>query len=294
LGAGGVDDSQGGGFGSAGATILSATRSLCETACEAIVRILWINPVGTDAFDVDTARILSEARRSNTSVHVISLPHDRPPHLEYHAYESMVIGDIVRITYALSNQYDAVVIGCFYDVGLREAREVSGRAVVTAPCQSSLAIASQLGNAFSILVGRRKWMPKMRENVRTYGQEHHLASMRPLDLGVLDLQENRQQTCDRLLVEGRKCVEQDGAEVLILGCTAEYGFHQEMQEALGVPVIDAVMAPFKLAELLAETAEKLGWYPSRKWGSEAPPAEETEAWKMFDGPLPVGNYLRQE
>jgi allantoin racemase len=257
------------------------------------MQILWINPVGADVFDLDTARILNEFRRSETSVDVISLPDGRPRHLEYHAYEALIIGDIVRITYAMSDKYDAIVIGCFYDVGLREAREVSGRAVVTAPCQSSLAIVSQLSNTFSILVGRRKWIPKMHENVRAYGYEQRMASMRPLDLGVHDFQADRERTCDRLLSEGRQAVEQDGAEALVLGCTAEYGFHQVMQDELGVPVIDAVLAPFKLAELLAETAHKLGWYPSRKGGSEAPPLEEIEAWKLFRDAVPVGNHLRQ-
>jgi allantoin racemase len=256
------------------------------------MQILWINPVGADVFDLDTARILNEFRRSETSVDVISLPDGRPRHLEYHAYEALIIGDIVRITYAMSDKYDAIVIGCFYDVGLREAREVSGRAVVTAPCQSSLAIVGQLSNTFSILVGRRKWIPKMHENVRAYGYEQRMASMRSLDLGVHDFQADRERTCDRLLSEGRQAVEQDGAEALILGCTAEYGFHQIMQDELGVPVIDAVLAPFKLAELLAETAHKLGWYPSRKWGSEAPPVEEIEGWKLFRDAVPVGNHLR--
>jgi allantoin racemase len=257
------------------------------------MHILWIDPVGTDAFDLDTARILNEFRRPESSVDVISLLDSRPNHLEYHAYEALIIGDIVRITFAMSDKYDAIVIGCFYDVGLREAREVSGRAVVTAPCQSSLAIVSQLSNTFSVLVGRRKWIPKMHENVRVYGYEPRMASMRPLELGVHDFQADRERTCDRLLSEGRKAVEQDGAEALILGCTAEYGFHQTMQDELGVPVIDAVLAPFKLAELLAETAQKFGWYPSRKWGSEAPPSEEIEEWKLFRDALPVGTQLRQ-
>jgi Asp/Glu/hydantoin racemase len=48
---------------------------------------------------------------------------------------------------------------------LTRAREVSSRAIVAAPCQSATAISSSLGNRFSVLVGRRKWSPKMRENV---------------------------------------------------------------------------------------------------------------------------------
>ena len=255
------------------------------------MRILWIDPIGTDVFSDDVLKILNAAKRPGTEVDVVSLPADRPKHVEYHAYEGLVVGDIVRIAEEASHDYDAIVIGCFYDVGLREAREVSGRAIVTAPCQSATAIASNLGNTFSVLVGRRKWIPKMSENVRLYGHEHRLASMRPLGLGVHDFQVDHDRTCDRLLTEGRTAIELDGAEVLILGCTAEYGFNRQMQEQLGVPVIDAVTAPFKYAEFLAELAAEFDWHPSRKWGSEAPPPEELEAWGLFKQPARVGTRL---
>ncbi len=251
------------------------------------MRILYINPIGTGIYDEAMYDVLARAKRPDSQVDLVSLPSDRPKHLEYHSYEASVVADIVRLTYQAVPEYDAIVIGCFYDIGLREAREVSGRAIVTAPCQSATAIASNLGNTFSVLVGRRKWIPKMKENIHLYGHGHRLVSMRPLGLGVSDFQVDHALTCERLLSEGRLAVEQDGAEVLILGCTVEFGFHEDMQAELGVPVIDAVMAPLKYAELLAEAAERFGWYPSRMWGSEAPPASELADWHMFAGPAPI-------
>lgn len=248
------------------------------------MRILWINPIGTTVFDEDTTSILHEVKSHDTQITVVSLSAHRPRHLEYHSYEAMVVADIVRVTNAAAKKFDAICIGCFYDVGLREAREVSGNAIVVAPCQSATAIASNLGNTFSVLVGRRKWIPKMRENIHLYGHSQRLDSMRPLDLGVQDFQVDATLTSKKLLEEGRKAIEEDGAEVLILGCTAEYGFFRQMQYELGVPVIDAVLAPFKYAEFLAEVGEKLNWRPSRKWGSEAPPLNEVEDWKLFDQP----------
>ncbi len=98
------------------------------------MRILWIDPIGTDVFSSDMLNNLNMAKRSENQVDVVSLADDRPIHLEYHAYEGLVVADIIRLTFQAADHYDAVVIGCFYDVGLREAREVSGRAVVTAPC----------------------------------------------------------------------------------------------------------------------------------------------------------------
>ncbi|RMF80337.1 MAG: hydantoin racemase [Chloroflexi bacterium] len=250
------------------------------------MRILYLDPVGQASFVGEIADSLAQVSRPDTQIDVISLQPDRPRHIEYHAYEALIIADLVRITYALNKNYDAIVIGCFYDVGLREVREVSGKAVVTAPCQSTTAIASQLGNTFSVLVGRRKWIPKMSENVRLYGHDHAMVSMRPLEIGVLEFQQDHDYTCDRMIVEGRKAVEEDGAEVIILGCTAEFGFHETLQDELGVPVIDAILAPFKYAEMLGETAKQFGWYPSRKWGSEAPPQDEIDSWGLFHDDLP--------
>jgi len=245
------------------------------------MRVLWINPIGIRAFDEDIQGLLDSARSEGTEVEVISLPADRPRHLEYHAYEALVVADIVRLTYQAAAQYEAIVIGCFYDIGLREAREVSQRAIVTAPCQSATAIASNLGNSFSVLVGRRKWIPKMRENIHLYGHGRRLTSMRAVELGVHDFQADHQRTCECLLGEGRRAVEEDGAEVIILGCTAEYNFHRQMQRELGVPVIDAVLAPFKYAEFLAELGQRFGWYPSRVWGNQPPPEDEVREWRLF-------------
>jgi len=253
------------------------------------MKILWINPIGTMAFDADTTKILSEIKREETTIKVVSLPPNRPLHLEYHSYEAMVVADIVRITYKAANQYDAIVIGCFYDVGLREAREVSGTSMVVAPCQSTTTITNNLGNSFSILVGRAKWIPKMRENVYLYGHCHRLASIRSVDLGVHDFQADIARTSERLIREGRKAIEEDGAEVIILGCTGEYGFYKIMQDTLGVPVIDAMLAPFKYAEFMVELKDKIGWLPSRKGGSEPPPSSETDLWRIFED-SPVDLY----
>ncbi|MCY4538851.1 MAG: aspartate/glutamate racemase family protein [Chloroflexi bacterium] len=247
------------------------------------MRILWIDPIVEDKLYTDALKTaFAASRRPETEIDILSLPHGpRPRHLRYHAYEALVMADIVTAVYRFADRYDGFVIGCFYDLALREAREVSGQAIVTAPCQSSLAIASHLGNSFSVLVGASKAIAKMSENIHSYGYGQRLRSMRPLDMNVLDFQAQAGRALDAMLREGRHAVEDDGAEVIILGCSAEVGFHQTLQEELGVPVIDSALAPFKYAEFLADAAQRFGWQPSRKWGSEAPPQKEIEEWGLF-------------
>ena len=213
----------------------------------AATKVLWINPIGTPAFDASALSVLEHAKRGDTRVDIVSLPTDRPRHLSSHAYEGLVVADIIKITQASAKEYDAIVIGCFYDTGLREARDVSGSAVVVAPCQAACDLALQLGNTFSVLVAGKKEVPKMKETIRKYGRDHAMASMRPLGIAVHEFQADRARTQAALMAEARAAVHEDGAEVIVLGCTAEYGFHAAMQAELGVPVIDAMCACFPTA-----------------------------------------------
>ncbi|MGC9530215.1 MAG: aspartate/glutamate racemase family protein [Candidatus Bipolaricaulaceae bacterium] len=245
-----------------------------------MTKILWINPVGTDLFDHPIEEFLLAAKGPETQLDVVSL--DRGPlHLEYHYYEALILADTLhRVRRAEREGYDAAVIGCFYDPGLREAREIAERMVVTAPAESAMHIASTLGHTFSILVGRKKWIPKMHENVVQYGFTDRLASFKSLELGVYDFQRDPAETARRLREAAKSAVEEDRAEAIILGCTIEFGFYQELQAELGVPVIDAVVAPLKYAEFLVELRERFGWSHSKVYGYQSPPRSEIAGWEL--------------
>jgi allantoin racemase len=242
-------------------------------------RVLWINPIGTDVFDEPIRDELERVKRPDTEVDVRSLGRG-PHHLEYSCYEAAAVPDILAlVAEAEVEGFDAAVIGCFYDTALRPARELTSRMAVAAPCESAVHIAATLGDTFSVVVGRRKWIPEMRDNVRRYGFGERLASFKVLELGVHDFQADPHETHRRIEAAGREAVDADGAEVLVLGCTAEFGFFEQLQRELGVPVIDATVAPFKYAELLGDLAA-LGWRPSKVGGYAAPPLSELEAFGL--------------
>ena len=161
-------------------------------------KILWIDPVGTELFDEPIKAFLDTAKDGDTQLDICSL--DRGPmHLEYHYYEALVLADTLHlIKKAERDGYDASVIGCFYDPGLHEAREICDRMVVAAPAESAMHIASTLGHSFSILVGRKKWIPKMHQNVVKYGFESRLASFKSLEMGVYDFQTDQAETERRM------------------------------------------------------------------------------------------------
>jgi allantoin racemase len=257
-------------------------------------RILYIDPVGVEVVE-EGSRFLSEQKQEGTEVTVVTLPRG-PHHLEYRYYEALVLVDILHLVKEAETQgFDAAVIGCFYDVGLQAAREVAGGMVVVAPCEASTHLAATLGDRFSIIVGRRKWIPEMMENVIRYGMKERLASFKSVDLGVLEFHRDEEETTRRFVEAGREAIERDGAEVLVLGCTATYGFYRELQVELGVPVIDSMIAAFKTAEFAADLRNRFGWSHSKIGGYESPPAEEYAPWGLEEqyGFGDMGSWLRQ-
>ena len=237
------------------------------------LRVLWINPVGSGADDARVKSALDSVKRPDVRLHVVHLAKG-PDNLEYHYYEHLVMDDVLAlIKRAERDGYHAAVVSCFYDPGLREGRELV-RIPVTAPAEASMHVAATLGHKFSIIVGRRKWVPKMEDNVRMYGLEKKLASFRILDFTVNRMRREREELERAITRESKSAIKEDGAEVIILGCTVEAGFSRRLMQRLKVPVVDPVIVSFKYAELLADLYSKLGLSHSKIYGYESPPRKE--------------------
>jgi allantoin racemase len=72
----------------------------------------------------------------------------------------------------------------------------------------------------------------------------------------------------------------------------EVGFYRNVEDRLGVPVIDPSIAALKRAEYGALLKRDCGWVPSRKWSCEAPPEAEMAAIGGFDdGPAFGGRIV---
>ena len=257
-------------------------------------KLMYLNPVGTPDYDQVFADMARRVKLPGTEVHVTSLQPGAGAftHIEYRSYQAVVSAGIVRAARAAAAAgFDALAIGCFYDTALHDAREVSGDMVVTAPCSASLEIAASLANRFGIIVGRRKWVHQMNATARDNGMVERLSGFYAVDLGVDDFQTDHAETERRLTEAGRKAIEEDYAEAIILGCTLEIGFHDRLSDALGVPVIDPSIAALKRAEYAAELKRKCAWKPSRRWSCEPPPEAEIAAFGIIGDGDVFGNRV---
>jgi len=226
--------------------------------------------MGTDVYDKHMLKTINDIKRPDVRPKIVHL-RKGPIHLEYHYYEHLNLHETLDwVRWAEKKRYDAVVIGCFYDPGIREARELVSIPVIV-PAEATLHVAATLGHKFSIIVGRRKWIPKMESNVYLYGLERKLASFRVLEFTVPRMFAEPEKLEKAILTQARKAIEEDGAEVIVLGCTMESGFMKELTRKLKVPVLDAVATSWKYAEMMADLYRKVGLVHSKLYGYEAPP-----------------------
>jgi len=254
---------------------------------------MYLNPVGISDYDAFFANTINKIKEKTTEVHIASLNSTVGAfnHLELRTYQALVTGDIIKsVRQAATEKFDALIIGCFYDTALYDAREISHDMIVVAPCHSSIEIALTVSNQFSIIVGRQKWINQMQKSIAEYGYSKKLSSFRSVDLSVDEFQKDIEITNKKLMQAGKTAVDVDKAESLILGCTLEVGFHLKMAEELQVPVIDPVVASVKNAEYLATLKKQFGLRPSRKWGSSAPSENELEKYNVFP-PYQFGNRI---
>jgi allantoin racemase len=89
-------------------------------------------------------------------------------------------------------------------------------------------------------------------------------------LAVLDIERDPDAARREIAVEGRRAVEEDGAEALCLGCAGMGPLDKAVEAEVGVPVIDGVAAAVKMLESLTD----YGMSTSRVAAFKAPEAKE--------------------
>ncbi len=137
--------------------------------------------------------------------------------------------------------FDAVFVDCFGDPGVDAARECVAIPVVGGFLPAALT-ARLLTDRFSIVTVLPNVVPIIRRNTRKLGLEGSIASIRTVNVAVLDLTDP-DALKDTLAVEAEKAVREDGAEGIVLGCTGMLGLAEALQQMLAargfeVPVVD--------------------------------------------------------
>lgn len=146
--------------------------------------------------------------------------------------------------------FDAYVIACFWNPGVLAAREITDKPVVGIG-QASLMYAQMLGERASIICVGDTNLHIYKDDVQRYGMQNRIASYKSVNIASEDSFTNPSETCQKIAQAAREAVEQDHAEVILLGCGVMAEFSEKISELTGVPVINPIGAGVKMAESLA-------------------------------------------
>lgn len=172
--------------------------------------------VDTGAIAVDPT--LAPFRAADLSIQNFFLD-EGPASIETEADIAACLPGLLRAARnAVSVGADAIVINCMCDPGLDELR-ASIETMVLGPAQISMHVAACLASRFSIVDVLAEGRPYVEGQVRRYGLTQSFASHRALGIAVLELYRDARQTLHALEREARAAIEDDGAGILLLGCT---------------------------------------------------------------------------
>ena len=215
------------------------------------MKIMVINPNSSEEMTRQIEQVLSRIKRPETELTVVRVE-EAPPAIESDTDIAQAVPGVLRLVRRANVEgYDAVIIACFSDPGLSAAREVS-EILVLGIEETSLHIAAMLGHKFTVLTPLPQRVPKKEREIKALGLREALASVRPLGLTVTETEAESERTKARVLEVSRQAIEEDGAEVLVLGCAGMTGYAEEIEKKLGVVVIDPTVVTFKVAEGLVE------------------------------------------
>lgn len=167
--------------------------------------------------------------------------------------------------------YDGIILYCLSDPAIAACREAVEIPVLGGG-QAAFLTAAGLGYNFSLLVTSPQRIPEKKEFIHTTGVDSsRLCSIRSININLSTIRLDMHRTIDFLAQEGRRCIEEDGAQVLILGCLSFLGMADEVSKRIGIPVIDPAKAAVAMMESLIRqglTHSKRA-YPSPGVGSRS-------------------------
>ncbi len=219
-------------------------------------RILVINPNSTVAVTEDIDRALEPLRFQGGPGIVCLTLAEGPPGIETQEHVDSVVEPIRRRVEAEDGRAAAFVIACFSDTCLQEARQATAKPVfgiAEAGLMSAMARALARAGRVGVIAILQASVERHRRFYRERGIEGRIAGELPLDLGVLELAEEKVAFA-RLSEVGARLRDALRAEILVLGCAGMARYRARLEAALGVPVID----PTQAAVAMAIAAVQLG------------------------------------
>ncbi|MCH4890120.1 hypothetical protein EZV73_21245 [Acidaminobacter sp. JC074] len=214
------------------------------------MKIAYIDPVGKEhALESLLDGVKSYARKS-TVIDYLTLDSGAVT-LENEEDELKAIEGMDRLID--STDYDAYIIGCFYDPGLKEMREKHS-VIMTGPFEATSHIGFMLDDQATIIAGNEDHTRRI--SIQTFDSVFESSKFKTKSLGmsVEDMLMDPDKTEGKMI---HTC--KDAGRIIIPGCTIESGRFENMQKLINKKIIDPIVASVKYVEFLYELKMTCKW-----------------------------------
>ena len=177
----------------------------------------------------------------------------------YISQADMVLADMGILEVGINAEqegFSAVCIDTMSDSGVAALRSILSIPVI-GPGRTSMLFALSLGTKFSIITMWEKWRHLYDKTVKDLGIGHALASVRSINMAPDNqaLLNGKEEALFPLLEQAaKKAIEEDGAEVILLGSTTMHQAHDCLSKSLDVPVINPGPMTYKMAEMMVSSS----------------------------------------
>jgi Asp/Glu/hydantoin racemase len=207
--------------------------------------IIVINPNSTESVTRGMDEAVTPLRVPDGPVIECVTLRDGPPGIESQADVDAVVEPICALVSDRQAEAGAFVIGCYSDPGLQEARRI-GNTPVFGIAESAMLQALAVGRTFGVISILEGSVARHLRYVRALGLESRAAGDRAVGLGVTELEDDPGAFA-RILAVGEALRDEDGADVVILGCAGMARHQRSLENVLGVPVVEPTRAATGLA-----------------------------------------------
>lgn len=209
--------------------------------------IVLINPNSTQSM---TTSMLATARAAAPNAQIDGwTSHDGPA-----AIQGPTDGDLAAppllalVQKANQARARAVIIGCFDDTALSEARKIAHCPVIGIG-QAALYAAASIAERFSVITTLPVSVPIIADNIARYGLSSRVSQVRASDVPVLALETDPDAATAQVISEIVTAEREDNITAAVLGCGGMVDIAQQAAAQSSLHLIDGV----RVAALIAAT-----------------------------------------
>ena len=205
--------------------------------------LIVINPNSSQTVTDGIDRAVEPLRTFGVPIRCLTLA-EGPPGIESQRQADLTIAPMLQLAAA---QKDAAgyVVACFGDPGLHALRDQTTLPVVGIQ-EAAVMSALTLGQRFGVIAIMPASIPRHLRAFGAMGVLDRLAGDRALGLGVADLADPKKSLA-AMIATGKRLRDEDGADVLIMGCAGMAHYRAALEDETGLPVVEPCQAGAALA-----------------------------------------------